>query len=81
MARGHDPDMCVTCVELLHLAGFGLPVWAICDQIGINVCALAKHVRARPELAARLSPQMRDEIRHADSAGRHERSSRKQVAA
>lgn len=76
MARPHDPAGCVACTELPHITAYGLPIWAICDQLGITIAAAAKHVRDHPDLADRLSDSTRDAIRRADSADRHTRSTR-----
>lgn len=76
MGARHDPGDCVICLELPHLAGYGLPMWAISDQLGRSIAAIARHVRQHPDLADRLSATARDELRRADSADRHTRSSR-----
>lgn len=74
--RFHDPADCPTCVELPHLAAFGLPMWAICEQLGMTVSAVARHVRSYPDLAARIPSRALDDLRRADSAARHQRSTR-----
>lgn len=74
--RFHNPADCPTCVELPHLAAFGLPMWHICDQLGMQPTAVAKHVRDHPDLAALLSPHALNELRALDSAARHRRSTR-----
>ncbi len=79
--RTHNPDQCWTCIELPHLAAFGLPIWHICDRLGMRVGAVAKHVRSHPALANQLSPRVLDELRAADSAARHHRSTRQKEAA
>ncbi len=72
----HDPETCCTCLELPHLAGYRLPAWVIAEMIGLRVGAIAKHLRDHPELAARIPTAVLDDIRRADSAERHTRSSR-----
>lgn len=79
--RTHTPDSCPTCVELVHLAAFGLPMWHICQRLGKQPSAVAKHVRTHPALAARLSPTAVDELRAIDSAERKQRSARRQETA
>ncbi len=81
MPRRHDPDECTICTELPHLAGYRYPMWLVAQRIGARPEMIDRHVRARPELARLVHPDLLSELRALANVERKTRQARpRQVA-